>query len=178
MKIEFEDIVLRCFESDDAEAIYKYRNDFEVCQGLVGFRPEMSRADTDEWIEFHRQNSENILWAISDSTSNQCFGHVGLYKVDYRMQKADLGICIGDKSRWGKGLGRKIVQKVLVFAFNQLHLTQVRLQVLAGNRVAVKLYEHLGFSQDGRLRREQFRDGEFKDVLLMSLLRQEWLSQQ
>ena len=42
------------------------------------------------------------------------------------------------------------------------------------NKGAVKLYERLGFTQEGRLRECNWHDGGFWDVVLFSMLEDEW----
>ncbi len=174
MRIELSSTVLRRPEPTDVPRMYQYRNNWEVARSLYGFVPGMSRKDLDEWVEFHRQQRNEIVWVIADKGDDTCLGHVGLYNIDHRVQKADLGLCIGAADRWGKGLGKEIVAAVTTFAFSQLNLHLVRLRVLATNHRAVKLYQSLGFQQDGCLRHDQYRDGQFMDVLVMSILRTEW----
>jgi ribosomal-protein-alanine N-acetyltransferase len=169
-------VILRRPEPADAEKIFEYRNDPEVVQYLGGFSPAMANKSVHEWIEFHRNRNDEIVWAIADKETSICLGHVGLYKIDYRLQLAEFAICIGLRQSWGKGLGREVVSEVIAYAFNELHMQQIRLEVLETNQRAIHLYEGLGFQHDGRLRCNQFRDGQYIDSLIMSLLKSEWKS--
>jgi [ribosomal protein S5]-alanine N-acetyltransferase len=174
MNIELASVLLRALEPGDGEAICRFRNDPEVRALLGGFSTSMSRQAALDWINLHRQKHDEVLWAIADKSNDACLGHVGLYRIDYRLQLAEFGICFGTKQHWGKGLGAEITRAVLRFGFDELNLEQVRLEVLETNSRAVRLYERLGFRHDGRFRRNQFRNGRFVDSLLMSLLRSEW----
>ncbi|MHB8972330.1 MAG: GNAT family N-acetyltransferase [Pirellulaceae bacterium] len=174
MGIETLHVILRRPEPTDVERIWGYRNDPAVMRHLGGFSPPMSMKDVVEWIERHRNRTDEIIWVIADRENSACLGHVGLYQLDYRLQVAEFAICIGDKSWWGKGLGKEVTAAVVAYGFNELHLKQIRLSVLESNQRAVGLYEKLGFQHDGRLRQNQFRDGQYVDSLLMSLLKGEW----
>ena len=63
---------------------------------------------------------------------------------------------------------------MLSWAFKQLNLHKVSLQVLTNNERAIRIYESLGFRPEGVLRDEQFRDGQFLDLMMMALFQDEW----
>jgi RimJ/RimL family protein N-acetyltransferase len=113
-----------------------------------------------------------VLWAIALKDSDRCIGHVGLYKLDHRVRKGEFGIVI-EESQWGKGFGRRATSAALEFGFDQLNLNKIDLEVLATNLRAIALYERIGFRKDGLLREEQFRDGHYVDLVIMSILRRE-----
>jgi RimJ/RimL family protein N-acetyltransferase len=48
------------------------------------------------------------------------------------------------------------------------------LRVFARNERAVHLYEKLGFNHEGHWRQAEFRNGQYQDLLWMSVLREEW----
>ena len=176
MILETPRAILRRPEPADAEKIYEYRNDREIARHLGGFAPAMAMKSVHEWIEFHRNRNDEIVWAIADKETAVCLGHVGLYKIDHRLQLAEFAICIGVSNSWGKGLGKEVASTVISYGFRELNLRQIRLEVLETNQRAIHLYENLGFQHDGRLRSNQFRDGRYIDSLIMSLLQNEWKS--
>jgi RimJ/RimL family protein N-acetyltransferase len=47
--------------------------------------------------------------------------------------------------------------------------------VFANNLRAIRCYEKAGFVLEGRLRKAHFQNGEYLDILLMSVLRSEWV---
>jgi len=59
-------------------------------------------------------------------------------------------------------------------AFKTLNLNRVALQVYANNPRAVRSYEKVGFVHEGRKRQGMYKDGEYIDIMLMSVLRSEW----
>jgi len=174
MILETSRSILRRPEPADAEKIYEYRNNPEVVRHLGGFSPAMAMKSVQEWIEYHRNRNDDIVWIIADKNDSACLGHVGLYKLNHRLQLAEFAICIGVQQFWGKGLGKEVASAVIAYGFDELHLEQIRLDVLETNHRAIRLYESLGFQHDGRLRKNQFRDGQFVDALIMSVLKCEW----
>ena len=170
--IDLGDIRLRGFEPEDVDALYQLRNSQDVLRSLGGFSKGYSRRSLVEWIEMHRNCADEALWAIALKDSDRCVGHVGLYRIDHRVRKAEFGIAI-DASQQGKGFGRQATSAVLQFGFDELNLNKIDLSVLTTNIRAINLYERMGFRKDGILRDEQFRNGQYVDVLLMSILYRE-----
>ena len=171
--IDLGPVVLRPFEPPDVAHLHRFRNDWQVTQYLTGFSSGYSRRNLEEWVKFHRNRDDEVLWAIAAKRSDRCIGHVGLYKIDLRVRKAEFAIIVGDSQWQGKGIGRKATEAMLDWGFRQLNLHKISLSVLASNKRAIKLYRNLGFRLEGTLRHEQFRDGKYVDVVLMSLLERE-----
>jgi len=174
MKIILDDVFLRCPEPKDVEFLYEYRNNWEVIQGLGGFSSGYSRKDILDWIEFHRNKRDEILWTIAKKNDDTCLGHVGYYKIDYRVRCAEFAIMLGNKECWGKGLGKRITYAVINYGFSELNLHRVYLTVLKTNERAISLYEKLGFKIEGIHRDEQFRNGCYIDTIVMGILENEW----
>ena len=172
--INLGDIILRPLEPKDVEYYYRYRNDWEVIRHLGGFSTGYSRANLEDWIKRHSNRDDEILWTIADAATDECIGHVGLYQVDHRVRKGQFAIMIGDKALWGRGIGTRVTQAVVSWAFSQLNLHKVSLHVLANNQRAIRIYEGLGFRPEGILRDEQFRDGQFLDLMLMAVFEDDW----
>jgi [ribosomal protein S5]-alanine N-acetyltransferase len=167
-------IVLRKPEPVDLDALYVQKNDPEVKRLLGGFAHPMSRRDLDEWLEFHRKRQDEVLWTIADEADDRCLGHIGLYKIDPIARSAELGIMIGDKAAWGKGIGTEATRQALKYAFSQMNLNRIGLTVLATNERAIRLYCRLGFAREGVQRQAIYRDGLYVDLVLMGLLRAEY----
>lgn len=166
--------VLRPLEPSDLEALYLYKNDPTVAALLGGFSNGYSLTDLRDWLEYHRQRKDEILWAIAHADDNHCLGHVGLYQIDHRIRMAEFAIMIGEHAAWAKGLGRACTQFALEYGFDQLNLNRIHLSVLASNERALRLYRSLGFSEEGHLRQAQFKNNQYMDVLLMAMLREEY----
>jgi diamine N-acetyltransferase len=60
------------------------------------------------------------------------------------------GIFLGDREYWGKGVGKKAIELVLSFGFDELKLTKVRLRVRMENISAINLYLNTGFKETGQ----------------------------
>lgn len=165
---------LRKPETRDLEPLYQQKNDPEVAQCLGGFSHGYSRSDLADWLEYHRQQKNEVLWIIADIETDECLGHVGLYKLDYRIGSAEFAILLGAKDRWGQGLGREVTRFVLDYGFRMLNLNRIELNVLEHNERARRLYRSLKFREEGLLRQAQYKGGQYLNLVLMGLLREEY----
>jgi len=62
----------------------------------------------------------------------------------------------------------------MAFAFDQMNINKLRLNVYSFNERAIKSYEKCGFIREGVLRQEIFRDGKYYDTIVMGILRAEY----
>lgn len=54
------------------------------------------------------------------------------------------------------------------FCFREMNLHKVKVSVFDFNAAAIRCYEKCGFVREGVLRGEIFRDGAYRDVVLMA----------
>jgi RimJ/RimL family protein N-acetyltransferase len=94
--------------------------------------------------------------------------------VDWKNRSAVLGIVLGEKKHWGNGFGTDAVRLILGFAFRELNLHRVELDVYDYNVRAIRCYEKAGFRREGTLRDALFRDGAYHDVFRMAVLHSEF----
>ena len=160
-------------EYKDVEAIYCYRNDRDVYISLGGVSQGMSRANVEEWIKFHTHNDKDYVWVIVDKETDTCIGHLGLYKIDFRARKAEIGMAVA-KKYWGNGIATKAFKEILNYAFNELNLNRIETFNLKSNKKIIHLKEKLGFKIEGILRETQFRDGKYQDQMVMAILKREY----
>lgn len=173
MVIDFGGYYARKPELKDLENIYSYRNDPSVFATLGGFFSGVSRSAVQKWIERNSANHDDYVWVIAQEGSDECVGHCGLYKTDFRIGKAELGAAIA-REHWGNGLGGRVLANVTAYGFEQLRLNRVETFNLEINRKVVRIKEQLGYQVEGILREYQFRDGNYLDVMVMAVIGSDW----
>jgi RimJ/RimL family protein N-acetyltransferase len=120
---------------------------------------------------------DDYLFAIHTIEGDQMIGFIWLGGIDWNHSNGWVGIGLGEREYWGKGYGTDAMQVVLRYAFTELNLHRVSLDVFSYNPRAIRSYEKAGFTHEGRLRKLLARDGERADDVWMGILRDEWINQ-
>ena len=169
-------IRLRKLEKADLSQFVDWLNDPEVRAGIGSFLP-LSQDEEDRWYEkmLERPPEEHILVVeVHEEDRWHMIGSTSFMDIDWRNRKAEFGILIGDKNYWNRGFGTEITQLMLKHGFETLNLNRIYLKVFSTNPRAMRAYEKAGYILEGRLRQTDFRDGQYVDDLIMSVLREEW----
>lgn len=74
----------------------------------------------------------------------------------------------------GKGFGYVAYKLFINFLFDHMDLRKMSLEVIETNGIAIRLYQKLGFVEEGRKREDVKRGGLYFDSVIMSLLKKEW----
>ncbi|WP_276482098.1 GNAT family N-acetyltransferase [Paraflavitalea pollutisoli] len=167
---------LREICQDDLPLINRWRNDPEVI-GLLGNNFLYISQDVDTaWFEQYLQNRDKAKrFAIVDNMRNRVIGTTQLTGIHAINQSAEFSIAIGDKDYWNKGVGYMATRMVLDHGFNDLNLHRIWLTVLVRNVRAVRLYDKIGFRNEGIQRHCVYKQGAFEDQLMMAVLKEEYL---
>lgn len=170
-----EHVYLRAAERTDVPTFVRWFNDAETTS-FLSMRAPMSQAMEETWFArmVEGQGKDEYLFVICQLSDGQPIGNCGLFRVDQINGNAGIGITIGEKELWGKGLGTDAMLALLDFGFGQLRLERLWLEVYDFNARARRSYDKSGFSLEGVERHAVYKHGRHIDVELMSILRDEW----
>jgi RimJ/RimL family protein N-acetyltransferase len=110
--------------------------------------------------------------------SGRLVGEVKLWRVSERNRSAMLTIFIGEEARWSRGYGSDALRLILRQAFGPMGLHRVELHVFDFNTRAIRCYEKVGFVKEGARRGALVRGGQYHDILVMGILREEFLARE
>lgn len=161
-----------------SQALSRWARDTEYTRLLDSFPSRLwSAKKIQSWIErdFETGYRDGYFFVIRTNEEDRLIGYTILFALNYPHGDAELGIGLGERAYWGKGYGTDTVRVVLRYAFTELNLRRVTLGVFAYNARAIRAYEKAGFKVEGRLRQYLARDGQRYDMIIMGMLREEWL---
>jgi RimJ/RimL family protein N-acetyltransferase len=160
-----------------AEAFCKWSRDSEYWRLLGSDIASLwSVNKTKEWIEkeLFKEEPNNFLFTIRTLQDDTLIGEIGLDGIEWSHGEAFVGIGLGERDYWGKGYGTDAMRIILHYAFTELNLRRVSLDVFEYNPRAIRSYEKAGFVHEGRARGFLNRDGKRWDLIFMGILREEW----
>ena len=168
-------IRLREIEREDLPNFVKWFNDPEVRRYLLFSNP-MSMAKEKDWFESYLKGEDLILGIECQQNGKwTLIGNVGIHRTNWQHSFTNLGIVIGEKEFWGRGLGTDAIRTIVVHIFNELNLNRVALEVFDFNSRAIKCYEKAGFVHEGIMRQAQFTNGVYCDIHMMAILREDFI---
>ncbi|SER18725.1 GNAT family N-acetyltransferase [Pedobacter rhizosphaerae] len=137
-------IYLRPLELKDADVSYKWRNDPDVWTYTKFVLKNQITPDVErQWLSNKINLANEKRFAICLKDSNTYIGNIQLINIDE--ESAEFHLFIGDKAYWGKGIGYQASVMVLKYAFYNLHLKSIFLEVHADNAAAYSIYRKVGF---------------------------------
>ena len=161
---------------EDAGRWAEWFNDLEVTLPLgdEAYTPSSQESEEEAIREFHRDRAH--VFSIVDTETDQLVGRCLLFNVDAVNRSAMLGIVLGEKDFWNRGMGREAVGLLLDYGFNLLNLHSIMLGTYSFNERALRCYRGVGFREIGRRREARLIAGQKFDVVLMDILADEFES--
>lgn len=121
--------------------------------------------------ELEKRADRYLFVAYEDG---QRVGTVQLDGIDYRNGVAEICGTIVPKELRGRGIGLRMQDAAARIAFNVLRLQKVTGFVDSKNVSQLRCCEKLGYVYEGTLRRAMFVDGEYRDIVALGMLAEEW----
>lgn len=161
----------------DGEVLSRWSEDGEYRRAMDtdAARPMPAEflADRDQVSEPSADAYEFRVRTLKD---DRLVGFIAIFSIEWPNSHGWIAVGIGDADDRGKGFGKEATSLGLRFAFHELGLRRLSLDVIADNLPAIALYQGLGFREEGRLRERIYRDGQTADLIYMGLLRRDWES--
>jgi len=171
-------IMLREYRSEDFGAISAWINDENTTRWMsTRFWPPQTAVDVQEYLSRMLQSSPNAYhFVIADAADGRYIGQLDMFRVDWRLRQGEIGLLIAGEENRSKGYGQEALCLFERFAFCNLGLERLEMEVYMENAPALACYQKAGFTLEGVKRHAFWADGRFGDVGMMSILRQEYLS--
>lgn len=109
----------------------------------------------------------NLLLGIKSHQLGRHVGNIKLGPIDPHHETGDIGILIGDKAAWGKGIATSAVEAISEIARNRLKLRKLTAGCHASNAGSQRVFEKAGFVVEGVRTAQCLLDGVPEDVVLM-----------
>lgn len=137
----------------------------------LGYHPqEMEEASDDEFRRVFDDPERRTLSIYADGE------HVGEVHIAIEESLGDgqLSILIGRKDKWHQGLGTQAARAALELGFGEWGLFRIWVDIPEYNTAARTLFDHLGFTHEGTLRKSRPHEGSRFDSVVMGMLNTEY----
>jgi len=97
-------------------------------------------------------------------------GNIKLGPVDERHGRGEVGIMIGDREAWGRGIGTAAISQLALPARDQLGLRKLTAGCYGSNEGSARAFLKAGFVIEGRRPAHFLIDGQPEDLVLLGRL--------
>ncbi len=164
-------IRLRPPRPDDATAMATWFDDLEVTRFLK-LRNPPSVGMENEFLDRMARDPNAVYWIVEHD--GRAVGGTSIVAIDWKHGYGTTGTVIADKTVWGKGVGRELMQLRTAYAFTQLPLRKLKSGYLEGNEASARAQAAAGYREVGRWHADRFVDGTWRDHVLTEVLREDW----
>ena len=175
-----KNVCLRALEISDLEHIIQPQNELSL-QRWMGVPLPKSRSVIEDWLKRATVATPwkdgTVHFAIMDKKTNEFLGITRFYDIKYPHLRASLGTFISNEENRSKGYGLDTTLTMLWIGFHIIGLHSIHLDIMEHNERSIHVAEKAGFKRIGLFRETEFIEGEFKGLLFMDILRDEFLKQ-
>lgn len=165
-----QEIVIRTARADDAGAALSYiQSVAEKTEFFVIESDEFPASDEEEriWIQDHVDDPGKLL--LFAEANGRLIGSVSFEAGPFRRvaHRGNLGLSVAEKWR-GRGVGTALLQSLVDWAESTPLIEKVCLEVFATNANAIRLYQKLGFVEEGqRIKDVKCGPDDYVDTVVM-----------
>lgn len=174
MNLISQNLCLRKSTFGDCTVFAEWEKDPKVTEF---FTMEADRDYEQVVLEYVKRLSDptQVQFTICQKEDDIPIGRVHISRLDDHYHSFDITrIYIGRTDLRGKGLGEEALRLVLFYGFEERNCERVTLDHFTGNKIAAALYLKVGFQYEGVMRHAGRKNGEYLDLHLMSMLRNEY----
>ena len=172
---EKDGFILRLAQAQDAQPYFD-QDDCPLDPEAARLTGSKTAFEKDEGMSFFLQSldqQERVFFLII-APDGRIIGESVINEIDWELRCANFRIGIFHPAERGRGIGAWAIERTRDFAFEQLGLHRLALDVYSFNLRAQKAYLKAGFKTEGVLR-DAVRDGDrYADDILMAILEDEW----
>lgn len=168
-------LVLREVTNKDAHDIYQYLSDEVVMKyyGLAPFESLKEAKGEIAWYQDIFHQNTGIRWGITLKGTDKVIGSCGFLNYTKEHARAEVGAELA-KEYWRTGIVSEAFQAILAFGYKEMELMRIQALIEPENMASIKLAEKNGFIREGLLRKYEYTNGKFDDLLIYSILRDEY----
>jgi len=173
-KIETERLIFTPLTLDDVTDTYlNWLLDPDVNRYLDARHYNHTIESLYQYVKAINDNRNNYFFKIIIKNTHEHIGNIKVSVNDY--QVGDIGIMLGAKSYWGKGIGSESINAITNWAFHNLTLKKMEAACCEQNLASLRAFLKCGYLIEGFLQSHTVIDGKRCGCFLLGRVFQETL---
>lgn len=172
---EKDGYVIRLAQEADAECYFEqnYNPLDKEAAHLTGCKEVFTKEEVVSFFLKSVEDDDRYFFLII-SPDGRIIGESVINEIDWKLRSANFRIGIYHTMERGKGIGTWAAETTRDFAFGELKLHRLALDVFSFNPRAERVYTKVGFKREGVLRDAIIDGDSYADDILMAILEDEW----
>ncbi len=130
-----------------------------------------------ERLQQQYYRNRGIRWAITLTEQDKLLGTIGFHTLKKKIKKAEIGYEL-HPDFWKQGIMSEAIRPVIAHGFGDMQFNRIEARIVVGNYGSAKAAKNNGFQSEGVLRQVSIRHGQYEDMEIFSILKEEWNSNQ
>ena len=176
VRLETDRLILRKFNMDDAEAMFRNWASDPVVTEYMTWPPhasvDVSRQVLDMWIKSYAK-PDGYQWAIELKSVGEPIGSINVVRMNENIDECELGWCIGSHW-WGQGIMAEAASAVVKYLFEVVGANRVAARHAVGNEKSGRVMQKIGMVKEGVLRQSDRSNHGISDCVQYSILASEY----
>src|SRR5579885_2137586 len=97
------------------------------------------------------QGNGRQFWFIIEDEQHIPIGTITYFNIDYRLGQVEVGLGLGDRSRWGKGYGPEAIRTLVRYLFTFPGIMRVYAETALANHPARSAFAKAHFTEVGQI---------------------------
>lgn len=152
------------------EAYVSWLNDSEVNRFLESRFATHTLESTREYVAGVLASPDYLFFGIESVELGRHVGNIKLGPLNRMHGTAEVGIIIGDRGAWGRGIATSAIAQLSVIARDELGLRKVTAGCYASNGGSQRAFEKAGYTVEGVRAAQFLLDGKPEDLIVMGQL--------
>jgi len=151
--------------------------DYEVVKTInrLDYVRPVSFAEVREYCEGVMRSPNDIFLAIVARKGERFIGTLRVSQINWHTRTADIGILVGDRDFWGKGIATDAISAVGRHLLERLGMRRLTAGLMSVNPAMKRAFEKLGFRVEGVFRKHDRFEGEYVDHIFLGCMKEEFL---
>lgn len=166
-------LILRQFELSDSKEVQRQAGNPKVAEMTATVPHPYLDGLAEEWISMHSDwfnKGSAVTWAIELKDEKKLIGCMSL-GINKSCNRAEITYWLGEEF-WKQGFGTEAAIGAIRYGFEFLKLNKITSRHMSKNPSSGRIMIKAGMEKEGLLKQDFFKDGEYIDMVVYGLLRE------
>jgi RimJ/RimL family protein N-acetyltransferase len=167
--LEGKHVNLRVIEKEDVPLLVDWWSDPEF--GEYSSPTQVTKAGMEKFLESTVFETKGFIIEKKDGSKIGYVWHFNMFNSYMSMLELGYGLVPSER---GKGYSTEAAQLMVDYLFLSKDIVRIFATTHPKNVISQKILEKVGFKREGTMRKCYFYRGEWTDMFIFSILREEW----